>query len=142
MSSHSPETGYHGHHGNHSSQTLPKPGLVLPAGPSRPPSLQLSGDHSPVDTQLLPRFTHSAPCQGQSKSGCGQGGEPGPARGPADRAGGGSSPPLPSGQRFTSLSPQLDKHRVLPAPWLAALERADAIKLSLKLFILNWSITD
>ena len=55
---------------------------------------------------------------------------------------GGSSPPLPSGQPFALLSPQLDKHRVLPAPWLAALEWADAIKLFLKLFILNWSITD
>ena len=54
MSSHSPETGCHGHHGNHSSQPLPKPGLVLPAGPSRPPSLQLSGDHSPLSGHSHP----------------------------------------------------------------------------------------
>ena len=93
VSSHSPETGCHGHHGNHSSQTLPRPELVLYSGPSRPPSLLLSGDHSPVDTQLLPCITHSAPCQGQSKWGCGQGGQKvqpgvlqtGPVGGPVHR---------------------------------------------------------
>lgn len=138
MSSHSPETGCHGHHGNHSSQTLPKPGLVLPAGPSRPPSLQLSGVHSSPSTFYT---LSSLPGPEQvgvwakrrarvSQWSCRQG-----------RWGVGS-PLLPSGQPFASLSPLLDKHRVLPAPWLAALEWANAVKLFLKLFILYWTITD